>query len=152
MRLKYALALTDEERQHLEKLISSGTAPARMLTRARILLKSDQSEQGPHWTYEKIAEAFDVSEMLIRDVRRRYANGGLEAALQRKKPDREYPHRLDGEAEAHLMAMACSDPPDGADKWTLRLLQKEMVKRQYVETVSYETIRVTLKKRNLSLG
>ena len=152
MKLKYALALTDEERQHLDKLISSGTAPARMITRARILLKSDQSEQGPHWTYEKIAEAFDVSEMLIRDVRRRYANGGLEAALQRKKPDREYQYRLDGEAEAHLMAMACSDPPDGADKWTLRLLQKEMVKRQYVETVSYETIRVTLKKRNLSLG
>jgi len=152
MKLKYALALTDEERQHLEKLISSGTAPARMITRARILLKSDQSEQGPHWTYEKIAEAFDVSEMLISDVRRRYANDGLEVALQRKKPNREYPHRLDGEAEAHLMAMACSDPPDGADKWTLRLLQKEMVKRQYVETVSYETIRVTLKKRNLSLG
>lgn len=152
MYTKYVVELTDEHKQHLEKLISSGTSPARMLTRARILLKSDQSMNGPNWSYEKIAEAFGVSEMLIRDVRRRFAEGGLEAAIQRKKPAREYEHRLDGEAEAHLIALACGDPPEGEKRWTLRLLKKEMQKRQYVQTVSHETIRTTLKKKNLSLG
>lgn len=152
MYIKYMVKLTDEQKQHLEKLISSGTSSARMLTRARILLKSDQSENGPNWSYEKIAAAFDVSEMLIRDVRKRFAEVGFEAALQRKKPDRQYEHSLDGEAEAHLIALACSDPPEGEKRWTLRLLQKEMQKRQYVRTVSHETIRTTLKKRRLSLG
>jgi transposase len=152
MYIKYLVKLTDEQKQHLEKLIASGTSPARMLTRARILLKSEQSETGPNWSYEKIAEALDVSEMLIRDVRKRFAEGGLEAAIQRKKPDREYEHSLDGEAEAHLIALACGDPPEGEKRWTLRLLQKEMQKRQYVQTVSHETIRTTLKKRRLSPG
>lgn len=152
MYYKYVVRLTHEQKQHLEKLISSGTSPARMLTRARILLKSDQGENGSNWSYEKIAEAFDVSEMLIRDVRRRFADSGLDAAIQRKKPDREYEHCLDGEAEAHLIALACGDPPEGAERWTLRLLKKEMQKRQYVQTVSHETIRTTLKKRRLSLG
>jgi len=149
---KYVVKLTDEHKQHLEKLITSGTSPARMLTRARILLKSDQSENGPNWSYEKIAEAFDVSEMLIRDVRKRFAEAGFEAALQRKKPDREYEHSLDGEAEAHLIALACSQPPEGQKRWTLRLLKKEMQERLYVQAVSHETIRTTLKKRRLSLG
>jgi transposase len=152
MNQKYVVKLADEQKQHLEKLITSGTSPARMLTRARILLKSDQSENGPNWSYEKIAEAFDVSEMLIRDVRKRFAEAGFEAALQRKKPDREYEHSLDGEAEAHLIALACSQPPEGQKRWTLRLLKRAMQERMYVQTVSHETIRTTLKKRRLSLG
>jgi ribosomal protein L17 len=150
--IKYTVNLTDEQKQHLEKLITSGTSPARMLTRARILLKSDQSENGPNWSYEKIVDAFDVSEMLIRDVRKRFAEAGFEAAFQRKKPDREYEHSLDGEAEAHLIALACSQPPEGQKRWTLRLLKKAMQERLYVQTVSHETIRTTLKKRRLSLG
>jgi len=152
MNQKYVVKLTDEQKQHLEKLITSGTSPARMLTRARILLKSDQSENGPNWSYEKIVEAFDVSEMLIRDVRKRFAEAGFEAAIQRKKPDREYEHSLDGEAEAHLIALACSQPPEGQKRWTLRLLKRAMQERMYVQTVSHETIRTTLKKRRLSLG
>lgn len=152
MNQKYVVKLADEQKQHLEKLITSGTSPVRMLTRARILLKSDQSENGPNWSYEKIAEAFDVSEMLIRDVRKRFAEAGFEAALQRKKPDREYEHSLDGEAEAHLIALACSQPPAGQKRWTLRLLKRAMQERMYVQTVSHETIRTTLKKRRLSLG
>ena len=152
MNQKYVVKLTDEQKQHLEKLITSGTSPARMLTRARILLKSDQSKNGPNWSYEKIVEAFDVSEMLIRDVRKRFAEAGFEAAIQRKKPDREYEHSLDGEAEAHLIALACSQPPKGQKRWTLRLLKRAMQKRMYVQTVSHETIRTTLKKRRLSLG
>jgi transposase len=152
MNRKYIVKLSDEQKQHLEKLITSGTSPARMLTRARILLKSDQSANGPNWPYEKIVEAYDVSEMLIRDVRKRFAEAGIEAALQRKKPAREYEHSLDGEAEAHLIALACSEPPEGQKRWTLRLLKKAMQERMYVETVSHETIRTTLKKRRLSHG
>jgi transposase len=152
MNRKYIVKLSDEQKQHLEKLITSGTSPARMLTRARILLKSDQSANGPNWPYEKIVEAYDVSEMLIRDVRKRFAEAGFEAALQRKKPAREYEHSLDGEAEAHLIALACSEPPEGQKRWTLRLLKKAMQERMYVETVSHETIRTTLKKRRLSHG
>lgn len=152
MNRKYDVRLTEEQRQHLEKLISSGTSPARLLTRSRILLKTDSSENGPNWTYEKIVDAFDVSEMLIRDVRRRFSQEGFEAALQRRKPDREYEHSLDGEAEAHLIALACSAPPEGQKRWTLRLLKKAMIERMYIEAVSHETIRTSLKKRKLSLG
>jgi len=152
MNRKYVVKLTDEQRQHLEKIITSGMSPARMQTRARILLKSDSSEKGPNWSYEKIVESLDVSEMLIRDVRKRFSGEGVEAALQRKKPDREYEHSLDGEAEAHLIALACSQAPEGHTRWTLRLLKKGMEEKQYVETISHETIRTTLKKRKLSLG
>lgn len=152
MNRKYVVELTDEYRQYLENLITSGISPARMQTRARILLKSDSSEKGPNWSYQKTVEALDVSEMLIRDVRKRFSEQGIEAALQRKKPDREYEHSLDGEAEAHLIALACSQAPEGYTRWTLRLLKKGMEEKQYVETISHETIRTTLKKRNLSLG
>ena len=152
MNRKYVVELTDEHRQYLENLITSGISPARMQTRARILLKSDSSEKGPNWSYQKMVEAFDVSEMLIRDVRKRFSEQGLETALRRKKPDREYEHSLDGEAEAHLIALACSQAPEGHTRWTLRLLKKGMQEKQYVDSISYETIRTTLKKRNLSLG
>ena len=152
MNRKYVVELTNEHRQYLENLIASGISPARMQTRARILLKSDSSEKGPNWSYQRMVEAFDVSEMLIRDVRKRFAEQGFEAALQRKKPDREYAHSLDGEAEAHLIALACSQAPEGHTRWTLRLLKKGMQEKQYVDSISHETIRTTLKKRNLSLG
>lgn len=152
MNRKYVVELTDEHRQHLENLITSGISPARMQTRARILLKSDSSEKGSNWSYQRMVEAFNVSEMLIRDVRKRFAEHGFEAALQRKKPDREYEHSLDGDAEAHLIALAFSQAPEGHVRWTLRLLKKGMQEKQYVDTISHETICTTLKKRNLSLG
>ena len=152
MNRKYVVELTDEHRQHLENLITSGISPARMQTRARILLKSDSSEKGPNWSYRKMVEAFDVSEMLIRDVSKRFSEQGFEAALQRKRPDREYAHSLDGEAEAHMIALACYKAPEGHSRWTLRLLKKGMEEKGYVEAISHETIRTTLKKRNLSLG
>jgi len=150
--MKYEIKLTDEERQQLQKLISSGTASARELTRARILLKSDSSEGGPNWSYQAIGEAFEVSEVTIAQVRRDFAAGRLESALYRKKPDRVYERRLDGEAEAHLIALACGKAPDGRDRWTLRLLQGKLVELGVVESVSHETVRRTLKKTNLSLG
>jgi hypothetical protein len=109
--------LNDKQREHLEKLISSGTASARTTTHARILLKSDCSEDAPHWSYAAIRMALDVSEMTIAHVRKTFAEQGLDAALSRKKPDRVYECCLDGDAEAHLTALACSRPPDGRDRW-----------------------------------
>jgi hypothetical protein len=152
MNQKYLTKLTAEERQQLEQLLSSGIAPTRTLTHARILLKSDCSEQGAKWSYSQICEALDVWPITVANVRKRFYEEGLEAALQRRKPDREYERCLDGEAEAHLIALACGKPPEGKGRWTLRLLQKRMVELTYAETVSHETIRTTLKKMNLSPG
>lgn len=149
---KYFVKLTSEERLNLEKLVSSGSAPARKLRRASILLKSDCSEGGPNWTGEAICAAFDVNSVTVTNVRKAFVEGGLEKALNRKKPNREYLHRLDGSAEAHLMALACSEAPEGYDRWTLRLLQERFVKLEIVESVSHETIRTTLKKKKLNLG
>jgi len=149
MNTKYKVVLNEEQRQHLEKITSSGRVPARQMKRAQILLKSDVQ---PTWSYEQIMEAFDVSAVTIAAVRKAFAEQGLEVALQRKKPDREYEHRLDGEGEAHLIALACSEPPSGRKRWSLRLLQDRFVKLGHVDEISYETIRRVLKKTNLSLG
>ncbi len=152
MNQKYFVSLTTEERVYLEKLVSSGNASARKLRRARILLKSDCSEGRPNWTYEAICDAFDVNAVTVTNIRKAFSEGGLEKALNRKKPEREYEHRLDGYAEAHLIALTCGDAPEGYDRWTLRLLQDRFIKLEIVESVSHETIRTTLKKMNLSLG
>jgi len=152
MNQKYVTKLTFEERKKLEQLLSSGVASSRTLTHARILLKSDSGEGGPNWVFSQICEAFDVTSIAVTSVRKRFCEAGLETALYRKKPEREYERCLDGEAEAHLIALVCGDPPQGKERWTLRLLQKRMVQLSYAETISHETIRTTLKKMNLSLG
>ena len=149
---KYFVKLTSEDRSYLEKLVSSGSAPARKLRRARILLKSDCSDDGPNWTYETICDAFDVNSLTVANVRKAFAEGGLDKALNRKKPNRAYEHCLDGNAEAHLIALACSAAPEGYERWSLRLLRDRFVKLEIVESVSHETIRTTLKKKRLSLG
>ena len=152
MNLLYPVKLSETERLKLKQLVSSGTAPVRKVRRAHILLKSDSSEGGPNWSYQAIQEAFGVSNVTISDVRRAYVQGDLEAALDRKKPDRVYTRRLDGEAEAHLIALACSKAPEGHERWTLRLLRQRYVQLGYVESVSHETIRTTLKKTNSNPG
>ena len=149
MDTKYKVELSEEQKQNLEKITSSGTYPARQIKRAQILLKSDTKV---NWSYEQISEALDVSDVTIAKVRRTFVQSGLEAALHRKKSDREYEHALDGEAEAHLIALACSDPPVGREHWSLRLLQKRFVKLGYADSISHETIRRVLKKTNSSLG
>ncbi len=149
---KYPVELTEAERYQLKQLLSSGTISARTARRAQILLKSDSSQGGPNWSYQAICTAFDVSEPTISDVRRAYVTGGWEVAVNRKKPERVYEHRLDGEAEAHLVALVCGEPPEGHARWTLGLLKDRMIKLSYVDNVSRETIRTTLKKMNLSLG
>jgi hypothetical protein len=149
MNTKYLVVLSEEQRQHLEKITSSGRASARQMKRAQILLKSDVQA---NWPYERIMEAFDVSAVTIAKVRKTFVEQGLEVALQRKKPDREYEHALDGEGEAHLIALACSEPPAGRAKWSLRLLQDRFVKLGHADSISYETIRRVLKKTNSNLG
>jgi hypothetical protein len=149
---KYAVVLTEAERAQLRTLIGRGEAPARMLTHARILLKANHGEGGPGWTDAAIAGALEVHADTVARVRRAYVGAGLEAALARKAPARIYPRRLDGVAEAHLVAVACSDPPAGRERWTLRLLADELVRLEVVETVSYETVRRTLQQTPSSRG
>lgn len=149
MNTKYFVELNEEQRQHLEKLTSSGKVPARQMKHAQILLKSDLKAK---WSYERIAEAFDVSAVTIATVRKTFVEQGLEVALQRKKPERDYKHALDGEGEAHLIALACSQPPVGRKQWSLRLLQSRFVKLGHADSISHETIRRVLKKKNSSLG
>lgn len=146
MRTKYAVHLTEAERAKVRTLVGSGTAPARMLTRARILLKANQGEGGPSWTDAAIAGALEVHPATVGRVRRQYVEAGLAAVLARKRPERVYERRLDGKAEAQLIAVACSAPPEGQTRWTLRLLADELVRLEVVENVSYETVRRTLKQ------
>ena len=149
MNLKYLVELSDEQRQQLEKLTSSGRYTARQIRRAQILLKSDPKV---NWSYEQIAEAFAVSAVTIAKVRKAFVEHGLEVALQRKKPEREYEHTLDGEGEAYLIALACSQPPTGRKHWSLRLLRDRYVKLGHVGSISHETIRRVLKKTNSGPG
>jgi transposase len=149
MNQKYVVELSQEQRQHLEKITSSGTYPSRQIKHAQILLKSDQKEG---WNYEQISKGFDVTVVTIAKVRKTFVEQGLEAALRRKKPDREYEHALDGETEAHLIALACSEPPEGREHWSLRLLQNRFVKLGHIDSISHETIRRALKKTRSSLG
>lgn len=152
MRERQIVRLTPTERTQLLKLVSSGEAPARKVTHARILLKADRGTDGPGCTDEAIAEALDVGEVTVWRVRKRYVTEGLEAALNHRHPKNHRPRRLDGDQEAHLIALACSEPPEGRARWTLRLLARRMIELEYTERVSYETVRVTLKKTRSSRG
>jgi len=152
MKKKYIVTLTKEERQMLQVMLSRGKAAARKLMRARILLKADESPGGPEWNDDQIAEGLEVGRATVERVRKEFVEEGLEAALERRKPRRQYQHALDGDGEAHLIALACGQAPEGRSRWTLRLLADRMVALEYVEQVSYQTVRRTLKKTNLSLG
>ena len=149
---KYAVYLSVLERARLRTLVGAGIAPARMLTHARIVLKADQGEGGAAWTDAAIAGALEVHPDTVARVRRAYVCDGLEAALARKTPDRIYARTFDGEREAHVVALACSAPPDGRERWTVRLLAEELVRLEVVETVSYETVRRTLQQTRSSRG
>jgi transposase len=148
---KYPVILTQTEREHLKSLIAAGTAPARKLTHARILLKADQGSEGPGWVDEQVADAVEVSQPTVSRVRKQYFEEGLDAALNRRSPNRHYHRKLDGEQEARLIALACSEPPEGQARWSLRLLAERMVELEVVDDLSYQTVRRTLKKTNLSL-
>lgn len=151
MKKKYPVILSDTERDELKRLIASGTAPARKLTHARILLKADEGSEGDGWVDEKVAEAVEVSQPTVARVRRQYFEEGLEAALNRRPPKREYRRKLDGEQEAQLIALACSEPPEGQARWSLRLLADKLVELEIVEDISHQTVGRTLKKTNSNL-
>lgn len=144
---KYIVRLSGEERKSLKSLVSSGKGPARMFTRARVLLKADVGEGGPGWPDEKIAEALDVTVQTIERVRKQLVEEGLEAVLSRRKYIQKVSRKkLDGDAEAHLIALACSETPEGYTRWSLRLLADRMVELGYVESISHEAVRRVLKK------
>jgi hypothetical protein len=136
----------------LNDLIATGTAPARTQTHARILLKADQGPGGPGWTDAAIAEAVEVGERTVARVRARWADHGLEDALHRRPPRREYRRKLDGAAEAHLVALACAARPEGQQRWAIRTLAAKLVETEVVETVGRETVRLALKKMCSSPG
>src|SRR5688572_7476344 len=126
MSKRYLVTLTERERAALGQRVATGRATARVLTHARILLKADEGPQGPAWTDEQIATALDASRSTISRVRQRFVEQGLEAALRPQRPHREYRRRLDGAQEAHLVALACTPPPLGRRRWTLRLLADKL--------------------------
>jgi DNA-binding transcriptional ArsR family regulator len=148
MKKKYRVILSETEREELKRLIAAGTAPARKLTHARILLKADQSPEGPGWVDEAIADAVETSQPTVSRVRKQYFEEGLKAALNRRAPNREYHRKLNGEQEARLIALACSEPPEGQARWSLRLLADRLVELEVVDDLSYQTVRRTLKKTN----
>jgi transposase len=150
---KYGVKLSQDQRQQLEQEVKTGNGPARQLTNARILLKADKGEQGPGWSDEQISEAIEVSVPTIERVRRRFVEHGLPDAITRRpQPERPSKRKIDGEQEAHLIALTCSAVPSGYDHWTMRLLADKMVALGYVEEVSYKTVWETLKKRTQAVA
>ena len=148
---KVIIRLTAEQRQALEKLIHTGSQAAHAARRGRILLKADAD--GPDaWTDERIAEALDINRMTVSRVRQQFAAEGLDAVLHKKKAaDRQY-RKLDGAQEARLVALACSEPPAGQARWTLKLLAERLVELEVVESIDPSTVCRTLQKTNSSRG
>ncbi len=150
------VSLTAEDRLRLEGLIASGYAPARQLSHARILLKADEGGDAPSeasWPDVKIADALEISRSTVSRVRERFAREGLEAALVHRRPKNTKPKKLDGLQEAHLIALACSEPPKGKKRWSVRLLAERFVELECAEEpISRELVRRTLSKVNSSPG
>ena len=149
MNKKYIVSLTAAERSELEMLVRRGKTPAYKIRHAHVLLKVDAN--GPGWSDERAVEAFGCHLNTVRNLRERFVDGGLDAALSRKKqkaPSRK--RSLDGAGEARLIALACSPPPDGRTRWTLNLLSDRLVALDVVEAISGQTVRRTLKKTNFA--
>ncbi len=149
---RYHVTLTDADRAMLHALLASGTAPARTLTRARILLKADEGADGPAWGDTRIAEALEVDASTVGRVRMRFVQGGRDAALRHRPPRATKPRTLSGADEAHLIALACSAPPTGRERWSVRLLATTFVTVENGAQVSRELVRRTLKKARSSRG
>jgi transposase len=152
MNKKYRVRLTPEERARAEQVVRLGRAAAATQTRARILLKVDSAEGSPAWPDATTAEALDVSVATVERVRKRFVTEGLEATIRRQPTTRPPQWKLDGAQEAHLVALACSDPPAGAERWTLALLATKLVELRVVDSIARDTVRVALKKTKSSRG
>lgn len=150
---RYSVQLDAQQRQMLESLLTGGKATARSQTHARILLKADQAEGGPGWTDEQIAEALSVGRVTVERVRKRFVEGGLlDALVRRPQPERPQKRKMDGELEARLVTLACSQTEGGQKRWTMRMLAEKLVQLGYVDQISHNTVWVTLKKMNLNRG
>jgi hypothetical protein len=149
--IKYLIELSDKDRKKLEGIVRKGTSPARTIMRANILLSSDRKGKKP-MTVQDISIAFHVSSTTVQKVRTEFAELGLEACLARKKRKTPpIPAKVTGEVEAHIIALACADPPEGYSRWTVRLLADKCVELGFIESISAMTVNRTLKKTNLSL-
>jgi transposase len=149
---RYVITLTADERAELGRLTCGGRRSARTIARARVLLLADQGEHGPGWEDRRVAEAVGCGHRTVERIRERFVLEGLEAALTHKPQARRRPRRLDGRAEAKLVALACAAAPDGRKSWTLQLLADRLVELRVVDTVSKETVRRALKKTRSSRG
>jgi transposase len=148
---RYRVTLSAAERAELRELLARGKADVRKLKHAQILLKADEAAGGPAWGDERIAEAIGVGLATVPRIRQRFVEHGLAAALSPYRGGmRIYTRKLDGEREAHLLALACSTPPEGHGRWTLRLPAQRMVELRYVAALSHETVRQALKKTSSS--
>lgn len=149
---RYVVRLTVEERKSLFDLIDKGRANKEKLNRARILLKADCGEEGENWSDKDIAEALYVTIQTVERIRKSLVEEGLEETLNRKPRTNKTKRIIQGDEEAHLVALICSEPPKGHCKWTLRLLANKMIELEYVDSISHETVRSALKKTKLNLG
>jgi transposase len=149
MAVRYIVELTDEERNTLKEIVSKNKASRTTIVNAYILLRADVA---CGWLYDEIAQAYDVSTKKVEFVRKRFVEEGLEAALSRKPVTNVHRRKITGEEEAHLIALCCSQAPEGHERWTLRMLADKMVELDLVDSVSHETVRQTLKKMNLNPG
>jgi len=141
---KFVVRLSADERELLECLVSKGKASASKITRGHILLKADAN--GPAWIDSRISEAFEVCQGTISRIRRVFVQSGLDAVLSRKRPSGRHYRKLDGAGEARLIALACSQPPNGKARWTLKLLADKLVELEIVETIGADAVHRTLKK------
>ena len=150
---KYTITLTEEERKNLSDLASKGTQKSQKVLNALILLNCDEGEyQTERSTNEEMARVLHISMRKIDRVKKRFVEEGLDAALEKKTGNRIYPKKTDGDFEAHLIALSCSKPPEGFARWSLRLLADKVVELNYVDSISHETVRRVLKKRNQAMA
>ncbi len=148
----YRVTLSEEERVELTGMVNKGKGVARRITRSRILLLADENRVEGGWKDANIAQALGVHQRTIERVREKCVLSGIEAALNHTPPQKKRDKRLDGAAEARLVQLACSEVPNGHERWTLQMLADKLIELEVVESVSRETVRTTLKKMNLSPG
>ena len=151
MNHKYIVTLTDEERHELRALVQKGRTQGYRIKHAQILLKLDEIPENQDWTYDKIKEAYHATPHTISQIAKRFVTGGLEAALGRREQVNRH-KKIDGRVEAHIIAIACSEAPEGRERWTLQLIADELVRLGVVDSISDTAVMETLKKTNLSLG
>jgi len=149
---RYVVELSLEARAQLEQLVRQGRALARKIQHAQILLKADSGEHGPGWVDARIASAFGVGLRTVERIRQRLVEHGLEDALVRRERTRAPRRKFDGAAEARLVKLACSKPPQGRARWTIRLLADTLVELRVIESIGRETVRKALKKTRSSRG